>query len=64
MSACPHSKGHLEAEKRTILKQRIPVLDIEGTNGVNLRRKANELHLRIVRLASKEYDMNKRLKEQ
>jgi len=58
------SKEQLEAEKRAILDQRIPKLDIDGADSGKLTDKAKELHSLIMRLESEKYDLEKRFKTQ
>jgi len=58
------SKEQLEAEKRAILEQRIPKLDIAGADSGKLTEKAKELHALIMRLESEKYDLEKRFKTQ
>lgn len=58
------SKEQLEAEKRAILEQRIPKLDIDGADSAKLTDKAKELHALIMRLESEKYDLEKRFKTQ
>ena len=58
------SKEQLEAEKRAILAQRTPKLDISGADSGKLTEKAKELHSLIMRLESEKYDLEKRFKAQ
>lgn len=58
------SKEQLEAEKRAILDQRTPKLDISGFDSGKLTEKAKELHNLIMRLESEKYDLEKRFKAQ
>jgi len=58
------SKEQLEAEKKAILDQRIPKLEIDGADSGKLTDKAKELHALIVRLESEKYDLEKRFKTQ
>jgi len=58
------SKEQLEAEKRAILDQRIPKLDIAGADSGKLTEKAKELHALVMRLESEKYDLEKRFKTQ
>lgn len=58
------SKEQLEAEKKAILEQRIPKLDIAGADSAKLQGKAKELHSLIMRLESEKYDLEKRFKAQ
>ncbi len=58
------SKEQLEAEKKAILAQRIPALDIDGANESKLQEKAKELYNLITRLESEKYDLEKRFKAQ
>lgn len=58
------SKEQLEAEKRAILDQRIPKLDIDGADTGKLTDKAKELHSLIMRLESEKYDLERRFKTQ
>jgi len=58
------SKEQLEAEKRAILDQRTPKLEIAGFDSSKLTDKAKELHNLIMRLESEKYDLEKRFKAQ
>lgn len=58
------SKEQIEAEKRAILEQRTPKLEIAGFDSGKLTEKAKELHNLIVRLESEKYDLEKRFKGQ
>jgi len=58
------SKEQLEAEKRAILDQRIPKLEIDGADTGKLTDKAKELHSLIMRLESEKYDLERRFKTQ
>lgn len=58
------SKEQLEAEKKAILEQRIPKLEIDGADTSKLTDKAKELHSLIMRLESEKYDLEKRFKAQ
>jgi len=58
------SKEQLEAEKRAILDQRTPKLEIAGFDSAKLSDKAKELHNLIMRLESEKYDLEKRFKAQ
>lgn len=58
------SKEQIEAEKRAILAQRTPKLEIAGFDSGKLTEKAKELHNLIVRLESEKYDLEKRFKAQ
>lgn len=58
------SKEQLEAEKKAILEQRIPKLEIDGADTSKLTDKAKELHALIMRLESEKYDLEKRFKAQ
>jgi len=58
------SKEQIEAEKRAILAQRTPKLDISGFDSGKLTDKARELHNLIMRLESEKYDLEKRFKQQ
>lgn len=58
------SKEQLEAERRAILDQRIPKLEISGADSSKLTDKAKELHKLIMRLESEKYDLEKRFKGQ
>lgn len=58
------SKEQLEAEKRAILDQRTPKLEISGFDSGKLTDKAKELHNLIMRLESEKYDLERRFKIQ
>ena len=58
------SKEQIEAEKRAILAQRTPKLEIDGFDSGKLTDKAKELHNLIMRLESEKYDLEKRFKAQ
>lgn len=58
------SKEQLEAEKRAILDQRTPKLEINGFDSGKLTDKAKELQKLICRLESEKYDLEKRFKAQ
>lgn len=58
------SKEQLEAEKRAILEQRTPKLEIAGFDSGKLTEKAKELHNLIMRLESEKYDLERRFKAQ
>merc|ERR1712198_207028 len=58
------SKEQLEAEKRAILEQRTPKLEIDGFDSGKLTEKAKEFHNLIIRLESEKYDLEKRFKTQ
>jgi len=58
------SKEQIEAEKRAILQQRTPKLEIAGFDSGKLTEKAKELQNLIVRLESEKYDLEKRFKAQ
>ena len=58
------SKEQIEAEKRAILAQRTPKLEIAGFDSGKLTEKAKELHNLIMRLESEKYDLEKRFKAQ
>jgi hypothetical protein len=58
------SKEQIEAEKRAILAQRTPKLEISGFDSGKLTDKAKELHKLILRLESEKYDLEKRFKAQ
>lgn len=58
------SKEQLEAEKRAILDQRTPKLEIAGFDSGKLTDKAKELQALIMRLESEKYDLEKRFKAQ
>lgn len=58
------SKEQLEAEKRAILAQRTPKLEIDGFDTSKLGDKAKELHNLIMRLESEKYDLEKTFKAQ
>jgi len=56
------SKEQLEAEKRSILKQRIKPLDVSGADAAKLAAVAKELHNQLARLEGEKYDLEKRFK--
>lgn len=58
------SKEQLEAEKKTILSQRIQPLEISGYDAAKLADKAKELHGLVYRLEGERYDLEKRFKAQ
>lgn len=58
------SKEQIEAEKRAILAQRTPKLEIDGFDSGKLTDKAKELQSLIMRLESEKYDLEKRFKTQ
>lgn len=58
------SKEQLEEEKRAILSQRIPVLQVEGLDSNRLTEKAKELHGLIRKLEGDKYDLEQQFKRQ
>ena len=58
------SKQQQQAEKKAILSQRIPQLEISGFNASKLTEKAKELHQLIYKLEGEKYDLEKHFKSQ
>jgi len=57
------SKEQAEAEKKSVLEQRIQTLDLEGLSGDKLKSKAESLFQQIKVLVGQNYDFEKRYKE-
>ncbi|KAL3307216.1 Troponin T [Cichlidogyrus casuarinus] len=58
------SKEQLEAEKKAILEQRLPPLNISGFKADQLRAKAKELNDQIYRVEGDKYDLEQRFARQ
>lgn len=58
------SKEQLEAEKRAIIEQRVPALNVSGMSIEQLKAKAKELHDLLFRIEGENYDLGQRFKRQ
>lgn len=58
------SKEQLEAEKRSIIEQRVPPLNIASLNMEQLKARAKELHDLLFRIEGECYDLGQRFKRQ
>ncbi|KER25818.1 hypothetical protein T265_14136, partial [Opisthorchis viverrini] len=58
------SKEQLEAERRSIIDQRVPPLNVSGMTVEQLKAKAKELHDLLFRIEGENYDLGQRFKRQ
>ncbi|TGZ58508.1 hypothetical protein CRM22_009605 [Opisthorchis felineus] len=58
------SKEQLEAERRSIIDQRVPPLNVSGMSVEQLKAKAKELHDLLFRIEGENYDLGQRFKRQ
>lgn len=58
------SKEQLEAEKRAIIEQRVPPINVSGMTVEQLKAKAKELHDLLFRIEGENYDLGQRFKRQ
>ncbi|CAL8076590.1 unnamed protein product [Calicophoron daubneyi] len=58
------SKEQLEAERKSIIEQRVPPLNITGFTLEQLKAKAKELHELLCRVEGENYDLSQRFKRQ
>ncbi|CAH8631397.1 unnamed protein product [Dicrocoelium dendriticum] len=58
------SKEQLEAERKAIIEQRVPPLNISGMTVEQLKAKAKELHDLLFRIEGENYDLGQRFKRQ
>lgn len=62
--AVTKSKEQIEAERKSIIEQRVPPLNISGYNLEQLKAKAKELHDLLFRIEGENYDLGERFKRQ
>lgn len=58
------SKEQLEAERKAIIEQRVPPINISSLNIEQLKAKAKELHDLLFRIQGENYDLDQRFKRQ
>lgn len=58
------SKEQLEAERKSIIEQRVPPLNVSGMSVEQLKAKAKELHDLLFRIEGENYDLGQRFKRQ
>ncbi|KAF7258689.1 hypothetical protein EG68_04005 [Paragonimus skrjabini miyazakii] len=58
------SKEQLEAEKRAIIEQRVPPINVSSMSMEQLKAKAKELHDLLFRIEGENYDLGQRFKRQ